>query len=417
MVIFQVRGARGGSFLSVARAVDWEGRFDRFLEPFLDAWKFKKRRAWAPVYVRGLLLPGERKSIEPLAARVAPGHDQELRHFVSESAWDAAPIEAVLWEKADRLLGGDEAYLVIDDTALPKKGDASVGVAPQYCGALGKKANCQSLVSVTLARGDIPLPLSLRLYLPEAWASDGARRAKVGVPESVVFEEKWRIALREVRRVREAGVRFTTVLADAGYGACRGFRDGLTEMGLLWAVGVMSSQRAYPAHVTTYMPPKGTAGQGPRKHPLPTEPDANVSAFIDALGTRGFRTVTWRNGTKGPLRAKFAACRVKLPDPSRRTGHKALPSDEVWLVAEQRSANERKYYVTNHPEGTSLRTLAAAIKARWSCEQVHQQLKEELGLDHFEGRSWMGLHHHALLTMVAFAFLQHERVRENKSAA
>ncbi len=393
----------------------WESRFDRFLEPFLAAWRFKTRKKWAPLYLRGLLLPGERKSIEPLAGRVAPGHEQELRHFVSESDWDDAAVEAVLWEKVDAMVGGDESFLIIDDTALPKKGADSVGVAHQYCGALGKQANCQSLVSFTLAKDDVPMPLSLPLYLPESWAADGERRIKVGVPEHVVFREKWRIALDEVKRLMKAGVRFRTVLADAGYGICGELRNELTSLGLLWAVGVLPNQRAYPSHATKRMPRPRRGGK-PRKHAVATHVDRKAVDIIDALGASAFRTVKWRQGTKGPLRARFAACRVRLTDGEKAAHGKGLPGDEVWLVCEQRS-DERRYYVTNHPADASLRDLAFAIKARWSCEQVHQQLKEELGLDHFEGRSWRGLHHHALLTMVAFAFLQKERLNENKAAA
>jgi len=395
---------------------EWEQRFDRFLEPFLEAWRFKKRRQWAPVYLRGLLLPGERKSIEPLAARVAPGHEQELRHFVSESEWNDEPIEAVLWDRVDAMVGGEDSFLIIDDTALPKKGAESVGVAHQYCGALGKQANCQSLVSLTLARSDVPVPLSLKLYLPQEWASDPKRRVKAGVPEDVVFREKWRIALDELKRVKREGVRFHTVLADAGYGACSEFRNELSALGHLWAVGVLSNQYVYPSHTTSRMPRPSQHGGRPRKRPVPSHVGHKASEVIAALGEHAFRSVSWRTGSKGRLRARFAACRVRLADGERTSTRARLPGTEAWLVCEQRS-DERKYYVTNHPPDATMRTLAAAIKARWSCEQVHQQLKEELGLDHFEGRSWRGLHHHALLTMISFAFLQHERLRENKAAA
>jgi len=366
--------------------------------------------------LRGLLLPGERKSIEPLAERVAPGHEQELRHFVSESDWDDEAVEAVLLDKADTLVGGVDSFLIIDDTALPKKGTESVGVAHQYCGALGKQANCQSLVSLTLAKDDVPVPLSLPLYLPEAWAKDTERREKAGVPESVVFREKWRIALDEVKRLKKAGVRFGTVLADAGYGVCGELRNELSSLDLLWAVGVLTNQRAYPAHATVRMPRPSLRGGQPRKHPIATHVVRKAADIIEALGKSAFRSVTWRNGTKGPLRARFAACRVRLTDGEKAAGGKGLPGPEVWLICEQR-ADERRYYVANHPAHANLRDLAAVIKARWSCEQVHQQLKEELGLDHFEGRSWRGLHHHALLAMVAFTFLQQERLLENKSAA
>lgn len=400
----------------MSRQTDWTKRFDRFLEPFLGAWRFKKRKKWAPLYIRGLLLPGERKSIEPLAERVAPGHEQELRHFVSESEWDDKAVEAVLWDKCDAMLGGDAAWVIVDDTALPKKGIESVGVTHQYCGALGKQANCQSLVSLTLAKDDVPMPVSLQLYLPEAWAADPERRSKVGVPEDVVFREKWRIALDEIRRLRKAGVQFGGVLADAGYGVCAEFREALSKMRLTWAVGILSNHRVFPAEVTTAMPRPHPHGGKPRKHPIPSHNVMSIAEAIAELGDEAFRTVSWRRGTKGPLRARLAARRVRLGDGGKASRGEVLPGREVWLVCELR-ADERKYYVTNHGPETKLKELAAAIKARWSCEQAHQQLKEELGLDHFEGRSWRGLHHHALLTMISFAFLQQERLRENKSAA
>lgn len=400
----------------MSHASGWEKRFDRFVQPFLEAWRHKKRRLWAPIYLRGLLLPGERKSIEPLAARVAPGHDQELRHFISESAWDQEEIEQVLWEKADAMLGGDDAFLIIDDTALPKKGVESVGVAHQYCGALGKQANCQSLVSATLARADVPIPLSLRLYLPEAWAKDGTRRARVGVPEEVTFRPKWRIALEEVRRLKNAGVRFGTVLADAGYGACADFRRGLSAEGLLWAVGITCEQKLYPENASARMPRDPPVGR-PRKRPVPTHARRSAKEIIARLGEDAWQHISWRDGTKGPLAAEFIAVRVRVADGPESKDRVHLPGDEAWLIAERRHTGEVKFHLANHPTNTSLKKLAAAVKARWSCEQAHQQLKEELGLDHFEGRTWRGLHHHALMTLICFAFLQQERLRENKPAA
>jgi SRSO17 transposase len=400
----------------VQTTTGWEKRFDNFLGPFLDAWRLKKRRHWAPVYLRGLLLPGERKSIEPLAARVAPGHEQELRHFISESAWDQAEIESVLWAKVDRIVGGDDSYLIIDDTALPKKGVESVGVAHQYCGALGKQASCQCLVSATLARDDIPFPVALRLYLPEAWASDSDRRAKVGVPVEVDFAPKWRIALDEVRRLRATGVRFGTVLADAGYGICAEFRRELSREGLRWAVGIIPQQQFYPANAGSRLPRSAATGR-PRTRELPTHTRRSAKDIIARQGDVAWKRVSWRSGTKGKLVADFIAVRVRAADGPETVRGAHLPGEQAWLVAERRLNGEVKYHLANHPASTPLVALAAAIKARWSCEQAHQQLKEELGLDHFEGRTWRGLHSHALMTLICFAFLQQERLRENKATA
>ena len=397
--------------MSSKRAVvNWRADFRAWLAPFLEAFQRAEQRQWAPLYLDGLLGPGERKSIEPMAERVCPGDTQQLHHFVATSPWATAPLEAVLLKTADQLVGGPEAVLIIDDTALPKQGTHSVGVARQYGGALGKRANCQVLVSLTLATGEVPVPLALRLYLPEEWASDPARRARAKVPTDLVFQPKGTIALAQLDRVLAAGVRFGVVLADAGYGSSAAFRAGLTARGLTWAVGVLSTQKLYPADVTLAPPTQGLRGRPP-KHPVPSAPSVPAEALIDALEPKGFRRFAWRAGTKGPLAAEFAAVRVRVADGPLRAKAQHLPGEAAWLVCERRTGGERKYYLTNHPKGITLRQLARAIKARWVCEQAHQQLKEELGLDHFEGRSWSGLHHHALLTMIGFAYLQHRRLR------
>jgi SRSO17 transposase len=397
---------------SSAATEAWEAEFERWLSPFLTAWGHKTRRRWAPIYLRGLLAPGERKSIEPLAARVSPNSAQQLHHFVAVSKWEVGEIEQVLFDKADAMVGGPDAHLIVDDTAFVKKGQHSVGVAHQYCGELGKSANCQALVSLTLARGEVPVPIVLSLYLPETWTEDGPRRHIAGVPEELVFRPKWKIALDEIRRVMKAGVRFGDVLADAGYGACSEFRAALSELGLTWAVGVVPQQLVFPTTVATKLPRRSKTGR-PAVIPTATREPRKANDIVAEFGE--FEKVSWRTGTKGKLRADFAALRVRIADGPRVLGHRHGPGDEVWLVCERRTGGIKKYYVTNHPADTALREIAAAIKARWSCEQAHQQLKEELGLDHFEGRSWNGLAHHALLALIAFAFLQHLRLRENKA--
>src|SRR5215216_7977622 len=226
------------------------GDLDRWLEPFLAALGHRKRRLWAPLYLRGLLGPSERKSLQPMSACLGlSGHDQ-LQHFIASPAWDDGPLWRVLAERADRLVGGPDAVLVIDDTALPKKGTLSVGVARQYCGQLGKRANCQALVSLTLADREVPIPVGLRLFLPQEWTSDPARCAAAGVPEeAVIARGKGAIALAEVDRLRVAVVRFGTVLADAGYGASAAFRHGLDARGLRWAVGIPRTQKVYDRDV------------------------------------------------------------------------------------------------------------------------------------------------------------------------
>lgn len=392
--------------------VAYEKEFDRWLEPFLVAFRHKVRRQWAPVYLRGLLAPGDRKSVEPLAARVAPDDFEQLHHFVATSKWDTRPIEDVLASRADALVGGEDAHLIIDDTGVPKKGERSVGVAHQYCGALGKQASCQVLVSATLARDEVPIAVGLRLFLPESWATDEKRRASAYVPADVVHRPKWKLALEEIDRLIETGVRFGDVLADAGYGTCAEFRNGLSDRQLLWTVGIVCNQGLYSTDVRVEYPSTNARGPKPTRG-VPSEHTISAEKRIAALGTRAFRTVSWRRGTKGPLRGEFAAIRVRVGDGPRVKDGVHLPGDEAWLIAERRT-DEIRYYLSNRPRSTSMKALAASVKARWACEQAHQQLKEELGLDHFEGRSWHGLHHHAVLTMVAFAFLQHLRLRENK---
>jgi SRSO17 transposase len=389
---------------------DWRGELARWLAPFVERFGHKARRRMCPLYVAGLIGPGDRKSVGPMAERVAPGDYDRLRHFVSDGVWDEAPLERELAIQADKLVGGVGAFLVIDDTRLPKKGTHSVGVAPQYASALGKTANCQTLVSLTLARGEVPVMVGLRLFLPETWTGDQARLERAGVPaEYRSARTKSEIALAELDRLIAAGVGLGTILADAGYGMGAEFRQALSARGLAWAVGVSRHQKVYPREVELVFP---VAGRGrPRKRHVP---NVLSVAAEDMLGEAKWRMLSWRKGTKGPSRARFAAVRVRVADgPPQRIGDKGMqhmPGEEVWLVGERRGSGEQKYYLANLPAEAGLKTLAATIKARWICEQAHQQLKEELGLDHFEGRSWRGLHRHALMTMIAYAFLQHLRL-------
>ncbi|MEH2482401.1 SRSO17 transposase [Nitrobacteraceae bacterium AZCC 2146] len=222
----------------------WEDELGRWLKPFLDRLGHKARRRMCPLYVSGLIGPGDRKSVQPMAARLAPGDYDQLHHFIADGVWDAAPLEAELLVQADRLVGGNDAVLVIDDTSMPKKGDRSVGVAPQYASTLGKTANCQTLVSLTLARGEVPVMVALRLFIPESWTSDPVRLKRAGVPiEHRTARSKPEIALAEIDRVIAADVRFGCVLADAGYGSSAPFRHALSERGLLWAVGMSRRQK------------------------------------------------------------------------------------------------------------------------------------------------------------------------------
>ena len=402
---------------------DWNEELWRWLSPFLARLGHKARRRMCPLYVAGLIGPGDRKSIEPMAQRMAPGDYDQMHHFIASGIWDAGPLEQELAVQADKLVGGAGAVLIIDDTALPKKGKHSVGVAPQYASTLGKTANCQTLVSLTLARGEVPVMVGLRLFLPEIWTSDADRLERAGVPEAYrEARTKPGIALTEIDRVIAAGLTFGAVLADAGYGLSAPFRQGLSARGLTWAVGIPRHQKVYPRAVKLVFP---VAGRGrPRQRHVPDRPSVHAE---DMLAEAEWREVRWRRGTKGALKARFAAVRVRVADGApQRIGDKGqqhMPGEEAWLIGEHRVSGERKYYLANLPAEADLKTLAATIKARWVCEQAHQQLKEELGLDHFEGRSWQGLHRHALMTMIAYAFLQHRRLaaasggKKNRRAA
>jgi SRSO17 transposase len=391
--------------------MEWRADLDRWLVPFVAALRHKTRARMCPAYIAGLIGPGDRKSVQPMAARAAEISYDQLHHFVAAGVWDSTPLELALLKKADDLIGDKAGFLVVDDTALPKKGSHSVGVAPQYASALGKTANCQSLVSITLASREVPVMVGLRLFLPKSWTGDPERMARAQVPNNrQVSLTKLEIAIEEIDRVIASGTRFGCVLADAGYGSSGPFRQALSDRGLLWAVGLSRRQNVYPADVDLVFP-VATVGK-PRKYHVPDQAPMAAEAL---LAEQKWQRVSWRRGTKGRLTCLFAARRVRVAD-----GHKhrmldnrmqCMPGEEVWLVGERRSTGEQKYYLSNLPPNASLKMLAATIKARWICEQAHQQLKEELGLDHFEGRSWPGLHRHALMTMIAYAFLQSRRLR------
>lgn len=407
----------------------WEREFEAWLAPFVEALGDTRRRALAPAYMRGLLSTSERKSVAPMATHLAaqdattPTYHQ-LQHFVSASPWELAPLESLLCERANVMVGGPDAILIVDDTTLLKQGHASVGVGHQYSGAVGKRANCQTLVSLTLAKEEVPVGVSLELYLPTAWTSDPARCAAAGVPpERRVHHTKVRLAVEKIQALRAAGLQFGLVTADAAYGRSAELRRLLTAEGLRYAVGIQSHQLVYVPTASLRMPRMaqkayqanrrtgtGTYPTGRKRvRPVATHARHTVKA---CLKTARWRPVTWREGTQGPLTGRFAAQRVRVADGAEGRHGEHMPGELAWLVGEQQANGTIKYYFTNHPPRTSLLTLVRAIKSRWSCEQAHQQLKEELGLDHFEGRSWAGLHHHALLTLMSFAFLQHLRLQE-----
>ena len=268
----------------------WEDELGRWLKPFLDRLGHKARRRMCPLYISGLIGPGDRKSAQPMAARLVPGEYDQLHHFISDGVWDAAPLEAELLIQADRLVGGKDAVLVIDDTAMPKKGDRSVGVAPQYASSLGKTANCQTLVSLTLAQGEVPVMVALRLFVPESWTSNPVRLKRAGVPvEYRAARTKPGVALAEIDRVIASGARFGCVLADSGYGSSGPFRQALSERGLLWAVGLSRRQNVYPADIALIFPIAKTGK--PRKYHIPDQPACfgKSGTSISVIRGQGFQ--------------------------------------------------------------------------------------------------------------------------------
>ena len=346
--------------------------------------------------------------MQPIADWVAPGKHDHLQHFISDSPWQTEGFEFLLAQRAQTMLGGPEAVLIIDDTCLTKFGDKSVGVARQYSGQVGKLTNCQCLVSLTLAQHDLPVPLALRLFLPREWTDNHDRLRAAGVPpEHQQPQTKWELALNELDRVRRQ-VTFGMVLADAGYGVNAQFRQALTQRGLRWSVGIVRHQRIYPEDVRLLPVPQRSRGRR-TKYPTTSHERQTVE---DVLAGAAWQHLIWRHGTKGPLSGRFAAAYVRLADGQANGRSQHLPGEAVWIIGEERRGGARKYYACNLPPHTSLGHLVAVTKRRWACEQTHRELKQEVGLNHFEGRSWQGLHHHAVLCMVALMFLQWLRLSQ-----
>jgi SRSO17 transposase len=374
------------------------------------------RAAPLKAYCTGLILPGERKSIEPMAARVEPGRvqaaHQSLHHFVAKADWSDQAVLAIVRAEvlpAIERQGPIRAWIV-DDTGFPKKGAHSVGVARQYCGQLGKQDNCQIAVSLSVANDHASLPVAWRLYLPEGWANDRARRAKAGVPEDVVFGTKPEIALNQIKTALSAGVPSGVVLADAGYGIDTAFRTGLTAMGLSYIVGIQSSTSLWSPGMRP-LPPKAWSGRGRppsliRRH-LEHKPVA-AKRLAQTLPESAWRTVTWREGAKGSLTSRFAAVRVR---PAHRDYWRSAPRPQEWLLIEwpKGESEPTKYWLSNLPQDMALANLVDLAKLRWRIERDYQELKQEIGLGHYEGRGWRGFHHHATLSIAAYGFLVSER--------
>ncbi|MGB8432876.1 MAG: IS701 family transposase [Burkholderiales bacterium] len=393
------------------------GRFSAYVEGLVSVIGHADRAKPLRDYCVGLLMPGERKSVEPMAAVTAPqrtaAQHQSLLHFVGEGGWSD---EKVLRKVRQMVLpaierhGPIEAW-IIDDTGFPKKGTHSVGVARQYCGQLGKQDNCQVAVSLSLANADGSLPVGYRLYLPEAWASDAARRKKAGVPEEIGFQTKPEIALDQIRAAHAAGLPRGPVLMDAGYGVHSSLRTEITALGLPYVAGILSNTTVW-APGTGPLPPKAsTPGRGQPAKRLRRDGEhqpVKVKDLAFGLPPRAWRTITWREGTNEPLRSRFARLRIRI---AHRDFERSEPWPEEWLLIEwpKGETEPTKYWLSTLPQNIGFARLVDLAKLRWRIERDYQELKQELGLGHFEGRGWRGFHHHATLCIAAYGFLISER--------
>jgi SRSO17 transposase len=393
------------------------------MESLVEAAGHADRAMPLKLYCTGLLLPGERKSVEPMAARLAPDNvrrmHQSLHHVVADAPWSDEAVLAVVRSyalTAMRQRGPIQAWIV-DDTGFPKKGTHSVGVARQYCGQVGKQENCRVAVSLSVSTNQASLPIAWRLYLPQEWADDPTRRKQAGIPEEIQFETKPAIALQQIRAAAEQGVPQAPVLADAAYGTDTQFREALRELGLPYVVGIMSSVRVWQPGEAPLSKAEWKGRGRPTKLLRRDSRHQPMAAkeLAHCLPASAWKTVSWRPGVKQSLRSRFAAVRVR---PAHRDYERSEPHPEEWLLIEwpKGDAEPTKYWLSTLPAETKLRSLVRLAKQRWSIERDYQELKQELGLGHFEGRGWRGFHHHATLCLAAYGFLVAERSRFSPSA-
>lgn len=395
-------------------------RFDQYMAHLSQALGHADRHAGLKGYCTGLMLPLSRKSVEPMAARMDPLHasarHQALHHFVAKAQWsDAQVLRRVCQWVMPHMDFSQGGWWIIDDTGFPKKGVHSVGVARQYCGLLGKQDNCQVAVSVSLACDQGSIPVAWQLYLPQDWAQDAERRKRTGVPESVRFATKTQIALQQLRTLLSEGAPRHCVLADAGYGVDTAFRQALSDMGLHYAVGVTSAVVVWPPGVEP-LPPQTYSGKGrPPVMPRRTAQlqPISVKALALSLPAQAFQTISWREGTNAPLTGRFAAVRVRH---AGGNAGKARLRPQEWLLIEWpvERAEPVKYILSTLPESTPLNDLVGCAYQRWRIERDYQDLKQDFGLGHYEGRGWRGFHHHASLSIAAYAFLMSERLIAEK---
>ena len=393
-----------------------DARFLRYLEGLASVIGHADRKAPLRDYSVGLIACAGRKSVEPMAAVTAPertaAQHQSLLHFIGSGGWSDEKVLAKVREMvlpAIERRGPIEAW-IIDDTGFPKKGRHSVGVARQYCGQLGKQDNCQVAVSLSLANHHASLPVAYRLYLPKEWIEEGARRRKVGIPAGIGFQTKPEIALGQLRWACATGLPRGVVLMDAGYGNNSEMRAEITALELTYVAGILSSTTVWTPG-TSPLPPKPWSGQGrpPKlmrrngRHQPKT-----VKALALSLPAKAWRTITWRQGASGQLSSRFARMRVR---PAHRDGWRSEPWPEEWLLIEwpKGESEPTKYWLSTLPNDIGFRRFVGIAKLRWRIERDYQELKQEVGLGHFEGRGWRGFHHHATMCIAAYGFLVSER--------
>lgn len=370
-------------------------------------------------YLKGLLLVEGRKSVEPMAAALDPlntrSRHQALHHFVADSPWSDQKILDKAWQWVDsRIPSSEQRYLIIDDTGIPKKGLHSVGVSHQYCGQLGKSTNCQVAVSVSLASKQASIPVAWQLYLPKEWTADQKRCRSVGVPSDIRFATKTQIAMAQLRQCCERGIPQGTVLADAAYGSDHAFREGLEELNLDYIVGIKSNSGVW---ALGKLPIKPMTTKGKRsvrfQYTDGHRPDS-VKDIAMSLPDDAWKYIEWRDGTNGKLNGWFSALRVRI---SHRDHTRKTLRDEQWLLVEwpENEPKPTRYWLSNLPASQSIKQLVYAAKTRWHIERDYQELKDELGLNHYEGRNWRGFHHHATLCIAAYAYLVAQRIEKTNS--
>jgi SRSO17 transposase len=369
-------------------------------------------------YCTGLLLDGERKSVEPMAARLAPDHMQSMHesmhHFVAQSPWND---EDMLRQVRNYVLPamqkvGPVTAWILDETGIVKKGVHSVGVARQYCGRVGKKENCQVAVSLSVATATGSLPIAWRLYLTEEWANDAERRKAAEIPKQVKFQTKPQMALAQIQQAMKDGVPPGVVLADEAYGSNREFREGVIDLKLNYSVAVRCTTTVWALEKQP-LPPKPWKGTGPRPTRMrrdETHQPITVKQLAQQLPEQSWHEVAWREGSKETLRSRFAALRVR---PAYGDDRKGSLQPEQWLLIEWPAGTSQPsgYWLAHMPANISLKPLVSVSKHRWVIERDYEELKGELGLAHYEGRNWRGFHHHATLCIAAYGFLMAERSR------